>query len=468
MESVGEDSRTTSTTLRSTTIWAALFLSDCVAAVGTILTIWYFANRLHYSLAAVPLSDQRLPILGLAAPLGVIIAYLVGRGRYEFRDCFWGALQILVGAGLCAIAFEICIGMLMADASSSVPAIVGIALFLVYASMGGWVAKTLLAQSGLWLLPAAIIGEPDAAREAQLAIEGNHSLGYKIVGRVEPETLSPTSDCPRLKALLARYHAKFLFVACSDPEWRRVIVKSALREQIPFALALAPSFSCRESALFDSNIMLIASKNNLTRPIARLAKALFDLAVATLCLIVISPVLLVIALLVRLDGGPAFYAQRRVGHGGRHFQCLKFRTMVVDAEQKLQKLLSENPGLNNQWCQQQKLDNDPRITRLGRFLRQTSLDELPQLINVVKLQMSLVGPRPIVDSEKTHYGEHIAEYYATRPGLTGLWQVSGRSDTSYKERVRLDVWYVNNWTLWHDIVVLLKTIPAVLKRKGAR
>jgi undecaprenyl-phosphate galactose phosphotransferase len=462
MGSVGKDSRTTSTTRRSTTIWAALFLSDCIAAVGTVLTIWYFANRLDYSLAAVPLSD------GLVAPLAVIIAYLVGRGRYEFRDCSWGALQILVGAGLCAIAFEIAVGILTANTFGSVPAIVGIGLFLPYASIGSLLAKNLLTYSGLWWVPAAIIGEKDAAREAQSAIAGNLSLGYKIVGLLEPGTLAASSDSPTLKPLLARCQAKFLFVACSDPEWRRMIVKSALREQIPFALALTPSFSSREISLFDSNVMLLASRNNLARPIARLTKALFDLAVASICLIVVSPVLLVIALLVRLDGGPAFYAQRRVGLGGRHFQCLKFRTMVVNAEQKLQKLLSENPDLYNQWCQQQKLDNDPRITRLGRFLRQTSLDELPQLINVVKLEMSLVGPRPIVDSEKTHYGEHIEEYYATRPGLTGLWQVSGRSDTSYKERVRLDVWYVNNWKLWHDIVVLLKTIPAVLKRKGAR
>ncbi len=466
--SVGEDFGPVSTTWHATIVSAALFLTDCIAAAGSVFTIWFLANRLHYSLAVVPLTDQRLPVLGLVAPLGAIIAYFVGRGRYSFRDCPWSDLRTLVGAGLAAVALEIAVGALTGNEFVSVPAIAGIALFSLYAWAGNWFAKSALVYSRLWLLPAVIIGEQDAAGEARSAIEGNLSLGYKIVARVDPGSLLTSSDGPRLKAVLARYGAKFLFVACSDPQGQRGILETALREQIPFALALAPSFSCRMVSLTDRNTTLLVNRNNLARPMARLAKALFDLALASLLLVVVSPVLLVLALLVRLDGGPAFYAHRRVGVGGRHFQCLKFRTMVVDAEQRLQKLLSENADLNDQWCQQQKLDADPRVTRLGRFLRQTSLDELPQLFNVVKLQMSLVGPRPIVDSEKTHYGEHIAEYYATRPGLTGLWQVSGRSDTSYKERVRLDVWYVHNWTLWHDIVVLLKTVPAVLKRKGAR
>jgi lipopolysaccharide/colanic/teichoic acid biosynthesis glycosyltransferase len=142
--------------------------------------------------------------------------------------------------------------------------------------------------------------------------------------------------------------------------------------------------------------------------------------------------------------------------------------MVVDADRVLADALSKDPDLAAEWEASRKLRDDPRITPVGRFLRRTSLDELPQLINVLRLEMSLVGPRPIVDSEIALYGPDIGQYYATRPGLTGLWQVSGRSDTSYERRVQLDVWYVNNWTLWHDFAVLLKTIPVVLGREGAR
>jgi lipopolysaccharide/colanic/teichoic acid biosynthesis glycosyltransferase len=140
---------------------------------------------------------------------------------------------------------------------------------------------------------------------------------------------------------------------------------------------------------------------------------------------------------------------------------------VVDSDRALNEALARDPALAAEWAATRKLVNDPRVTRIGRFLRNTSLDELPQLINVLRMEMSLVGPRPIVDSEVPLYGEAIAQYYATRPGLTGLWQVSGRSNTSYARRVQLDVWYVNNWTVWNDIAVLLKTIPAVLGRQGA-
>jgi lipopolysaccharide/colanic/teichoic acid biosynthesis glycosyltransferase len=167
------------------------------------------------------------------------------------------------------------------------------------------------------------------------------------------------------------------------------------------------------------------------------------------------------------SGGPMFFAHRRIGIGGKPFYCLKFRTMVTDADLVLKEAIAHDPALAAEWNATQKLRNDPRVTRIGRFLRMTSLDELPQLINVLLRHMSLVGPRPIVESEVRFYGDDIAHYYNTRPGLTGLWQVSGRSNTSYTRRVQLDVWYVNNWSVWLDIAVLLKTLPAVLARTGA-
>ena len=146
---------------------------------------------------------------------------------------------------------------------------------------------------------------------------------------------------------------------------------------------------------------------------------------------------------------------------------LKFRSMVTNSEAVLQQLLSTNPLAAAEWQQAQKLRHDPRITKLGSFLRRTSLDELPQLINVLRLEMSLVGPRPIVQAEIARYGEDIAYYYETRPGLTGLWQVSGRTETAYAHRVQLDTWYVKNWTIWHDLAIIAKTVPAVLQRRGA-
>ena len=182
---------------------------------------------------------------------------------------------------------------------------------------------------------------------------------------------------------------------------------------------------------------------------------------------ILSPLLLAIAIMVRRGGGPALYRHKRVGFEGRMFGCIKFRSMDVNGDRILADLLANDADAAAEWAATQKLRNDPRITPIGRFLRHTSLDELPQLLNVLRGEMSLVGPRPVVQSELSFYGENADYYMLARPGVTGLWQVSGRSDTTYEQRVRLDVWYVRNWSLWHDLAILMKTVPVVLFRRGA-
>ena len=204
-----------------------------------------------------------------------------------------------------------------------------------------------------------------------------------------------------------------------------------------------------------------------SQSLSRVLKTWLDLVGAASLVLVLSPLLLAIALMVKLDGGPVFYLHPRVGAGGRRFFCLKFRSMHQRSAEMLEHMLRTDAVAAIEWAATQKLRHDPRITRIGGFLRQTSLDELPQLFNVLRLEMSLVGPRPIVDNEIERYGDHIAYYYATRPGLTGLWQVSGRSSMTYRQRVQLDTHYVENWTLWLDAMILAKTVPAVLKRTGA-
>jgi len=198
-------------------------------------------------------------------------------------------------------------------------------------------------------------------------------------------------------------------------------------------------------------------------------KRLFDIIIALTALVILSPLLLLISLAVRIDGGPAMFRHRRVGRQSLAFGCLKFRSMSVTAEKDLATYLTANQAAAAEWAMLRKLQHDPRITRLGRVLRTTSLDELPQLLNVLRGEMSLIGPRPVVREElEQHYcvsGQRA--YAATPPGITGLWQVSGRSGTSYAERVRLDIAYVNGWSLRQDMMILLRTIPAVLRRKGA-
>jgi undecaprenyl-phosphate galactose phosphotransferase len=197
------------------------------------------------------------------------------------------------------------------------------------------------------------------------------------------------------------------------------------------------------------------------------SKRVFDLVVAAVLLIGIGPAMLVIAWLVRRDGGPSLFGHTRIGASGRTFRCWKFRTMVVDSDRVLRELLERDPEARAEWERDFKLRRDPRITGIGAFLRKTSLDELPQLINVLTGEMSLAGPRPIVRQEVERYGEYIVSYWQCRPGLSGPWQVSGRNDVSYQTRVTLDHHYVENWSFARDIAILAKTVVVVLRRSGA-
>lgn len=200
---------------------------------------------------------------------------------------------------------------------------------------------------------------------------------------------------------------------------------------------------------------------------AAVIKRFVDVIGAIVLGVVFMPLIVVIVLMLRRNGGPVIYMHRRVGRGGRMFPCLKFRTMVPDADDALRELLEHNPELQAEWVRDHKLRHDPRVTQLGRFLRRTSLDELPQLVNVLRGEMSLVGPRPVVREELLRYGKNVETYLAARPGITGLWQVTGRNDTDYRRRVVLDTYYVRNQNLFLDLYILAKTTGVVLGGNGA-
>ena len=196
-------------------------------------------------------------------------------------------------------------------------------------------------------------------------------------------------------------------------------------------------------------------------------KRILDVIGSLLIGLVFSPLIIVIAVRMSLEDGPILFRHPRVGRGGMAFECLKFRTMVPNAEQILRDLLAKDPQANAEWLRDHKLKNDPRVTRIGRFLRRTSLDELPQLWNVLRGEMSLVGPRPIVKEEMLRYGKHARRYLAAKPGVTGLWQVTGRNDTDYRRRVALDAYYVKKHSILMDVRILLKTIKVVVWGRGA-
>lgn len=196
-------------------------------------------------------------------------------------------------------------------------------------------------------------------------------------------------------------------------------------------------------------------------------KRSIDIAGALVLSLVFSPLLLIIFVRMGLERGPILFRHRRIGQCGRTFYCVKFRTMIPNAEQALKELLQRDPAARAEWLSNHKLRDDPRVTRLGRFLRKTSLDELPQLLNVLRGEMSLVGPRPIVKDEMIRYGRYLPSYLAIKPGITGLWQVTGRNDTDYRRRVVMDTYYVRKQNLLLDLRILVKTVNVVLRGHGA-
>ena len=197
-------------------------------------------------------------------------------------------------------------------------------------------------------------------------------------------------------------------------------------------------------------------------------KRAFDFVVALIACILLAPLFLGLALAISLsDGGPVFFGHTRVGRSGKKFKCWKFRSMRPDSAAHLQKYLAENPKAATEWQQHRKLKDDPRVTALGQVLRKYSIDELPQLFNILLGDMSFVGPRPVEDAELEKFGPSLRHYLRARPGLTGLWQISGRSDTGYQRRVALDRYYVNNCSLAMDVSIILKTIPVAVFGRGA-
>ena len=205
-----------------------------------------------------------------------------------------------------------------------------------------------------------------------------------------------------------------------------------------------------------------------SRPLGGVAKRGFDILGAVAGLVLLSPLFLMVAALVKLsDGGSVFFGHNRIGRNGRVFRCLKFRTMVSNGDEVLQAYLRDNPLARVEWEQTRKLKDDPRVTRTGTILRKLSLDELPQILNILKGDMSIVGPRPVVRSELEMYGSAAPFYLKSRPGLTGLWQVNGRNDVSYDSRVAFDRQYVENWSVLGDIRIILKTVVVVCLLKGS-
>ena len=350
-----------------------------------------------------------------------------------------------------------------------------------FLAMGRYFMIRILSASGLWQKPVIIIG--DAKTVDWLANTfADVNLGYRIIGIIEDNDLvRPHNHAYPLignfynaEQVILRHRIKDVIIA--DPSLSRERLLNLIYRIQPHVnnlyitpnLFRIPITKLEIESLYNRETLLNRIHNNMTDYHNRLLKHVIDIFCSITGIILLSPFMLVISLLIFLESpGPIFFAHQRIGYKGKLFSCYKFRTMVVNAKEVLENYLAKDPAARREWEATFKLKEDPRITRMGKWLRRTSLDELPQLFNVMIGQMSLVGPRPIIREEVPKYGKYINDYYIVRPGMTGYWQVSGRSDISYETRVEMDSWYIRNWSLWLDIVLLIKTIKVVQGKKGA-
>ncbi len=410
---------------------------------------------------------------GSALVLACLFGYFGCRGHYTSRVPSWTVFGDFATGTVVALACDAFLTIAVYDRPLQLEGLLRWILLCPCLLISRTVTREALWILGLWSLNTLVVADPADLDSATAVLRSDPALGYRIAGTIRPDTAAAMRDQDLLRLITER---GFDFVVAAVGGARReqegAVIGALRRGGVPIGLVPVlhglPVTGFRQHYFFGHDLAMLVSKSNLTAPFNRLLKCVFDQLVAATFVVLLGPLLLGLAMMVRADGGPALYRHRRVGAGGRMFSCIKFRTMVVDAERQLRELLVADPHARAEWDADQKLTNDPRITKIGLFLRRSSLDELPQLINVLRGDMSLVGPRPIVTDEVSRYGNDIEYYYAAKPGLTGLWQVSGRNDTGYARRVALDVWYVRNWALWHDVAILFKTVPAVFLRRGAR
>lgn len=302
----------------------------------------------------------------------------------------------------------------------------------------------------------------------------DNSFGYNVASKVLVDDMSDAEIEARIRYLVDTHAHYAVVVSLAERETDKAfqmvnyVLHHVSRVYLLPRISRLPLINSEFFNSINHKGLALYVKNKLLHPGERMIKEVFDKSLSVILFILFLPLLLLLYVVVFISTkGDPVYKQRRVGEHGRRFHIYKFRTMRTDADRMLEEILENDPEKKAEWQREFKLKDDPRITRVGKFLRRTSLDELPQLFNVFQGKMSLVGPRPIIEDEIPKYGEYFDYFTAVKPGITGLWQVSGRNDISYEERVRLDVWYVRNWSLELDVMILVKTAAIVLMRKGS-
>lgn len=389
---------------------------------------------------------------------------------------FWETMQRTFYAVLYSEIF--CIIALYVFKSSNYLSRSYIVIFFMISFLSLYLFRQLLVKTcnklNILKTPVIFVGNGKVTEDIIYFTNHNNCFGIKVADIIEE-----IEDINQLKkyiiSKIEQLKVKTVIIAIPNLEKNKLLdlvedVQPLVRNLmfIPNTIGV-PVYNIEIKKIYQSNMILLGIKNNLAKKTNRRIKRMFDLIIGSIIFIVILPILLIIAILIKLDSkGPVFFNAKRIGKNGKLFKCYKFRSMYQNADELLIKHLNNNPELKDQWNKFQKLkENDIRVTKIGFFIRKYSLDELPQIFNVLKGDMSLVGPRPYLPREKELMNSFYNIIITTLPGITGYWQVSGRSNVTFKKRLEMDNWYIRNWSIWIDIIFLIKTIKVVFCSKGA-
>jgi lipopolysaccharide/colanic/teichoic acid biosynthesis glycosyltransferase len=390
--------------------------------------------------------------LGFTLIYAVIIILFYVEGIYTKRYDFWQELERLTKALFLAAVIVLALLAMTKQSESYSRFILSISFFLLalILPLQKYLIKNLLFKLGLWQHKATLIGDDPFFEEH---VFQNPYLGYIKTDNLEAKTL-------------------FISSSKNSERLEEILHEALLRDQEVIFIPMVKNFDFSDAHIihiFNARTNLIIVENNLMHKTNRIIKSILDYVLSFILLPLLLFFIAIIAFLIKKEEpkGSIFFTQKRMGQNGIAFDCHKFRSMREDGDALLNSYLIDHPEEIQNYEIYHKYDNDPRITRIGHFLRKTSLDELPQILNVIKGEMSLIGPRPYMFNEREKMGSHADIILTVKPGVTGLWQVSGRSDVDFMSRVDLDVWYVRNWSVWNDTIILIKTIQVVLLRKGA-
>ncbi|MGQ9499544.1 MAG: undecaprenyl-phosphate galactose phosphotransferase WbaP [Dissulfurimicrobium sp.] len=465
---------------------AALFLID-MAAIFLLMNV------------SVSIRTEILPVLysGFPHDLNVLtlkniwwlpvvwLFFYYYEGLYTRKFSFWDEIMSIWKISVFATIGTFTIvsmGKLSGEVSRTVILLMGglSFIFLPTIRMG---VKIALMKAGFLKRRVLVLGAGETGRRIVRALKKEPNYGYEILGILDDDHEKTGTLIEGVKVrygvnnvfrYLKRAQVTDIFIAmpAADRDRLQGLINSLQHKVdgiffVPNIFGVAV-LGTRLQHFFNEQAFAFEIKNNLANPLNIFIKRSFDITLSLILLLLLAFPMLIIAILIRLDSkGPFIFSQERIGRHGKVFRCLKFRSMHLEADKRLQTILKRDPKARDEWNDRWKLKNDPRVTKIGRFLRKTSLDELPQILNVLKGDMSLVGPRPYMPNEWPFIMDQSETILSVLPGITGLWQVSGRSHTSYTERIGLDIWYVRNWNLTLDIIILIKTICCVIRQEGA-